>query len=339
MEERQTPKCFRQIGQGAEREHIYIEDYVKSYFTRECEERLDDGCVLALFGTAQRRGKVREWYIEGAGRLPVGMNSIYPGVEEEVRRGILELHEQHFSEMQFVGWFFRMPAVLPDEESLYETLSREWFPEQELCFLTYRLFDGLLHVYMVQRDAFFELPGYYIYYEKNVPMQDYMVEQQENAARRERPREAAVEAIRARFREEEAKELEANAGGQASAQRKKNSERVSRWQKKAAEKALQCQQEFSVQASRPQQESSEQVSQRHKAVEKPGRSLAVMEGRISEGDSGVAMSRRRWSRLSVATMITTLTFLALLATFLYLQYDNIDQVVEAVQTFAKSIGS
>lgn len=328
MGERQTPKCFRQIGQGAEREHIYIEDYVKSYLTQECEERLDDGCVLALFGTAQKRGTVREWYIEGAGRLPIGMNSIYPGVEEEVRRGILELHEQHFSEMQFVGWFFRMPAVLPDEESLYETLSREWFPEQELCFLTYRLFDGMLHVYMVQRDAFLELPGYYIYYEKNVPMQDYMVGQQENATRREHPRETAVEAIRARFREEDAQELEMNACGQVSAQWEENSERMSRWQKKTSD-----------QVSRRQKKSSEQVSQSHKAVEKFEQSLKAIEGRSSGGESGVSVNRRRWSRLSVATMITTLTFLVLLATFLYLQYDNIDQVVEAVQTFAKSIGS
>ncbi len=315
MEQRQTPKCFRQIGQGAEREHVYIEDYVKSYLTQECEERLDEGCVLALFGSKQKRGSVREWYIEGAGRLPIGMNNIYPGVEEDVRQGILELHEQHFSEMQFVGWFFRMPALLPEEDSLYETLSREWFPEQELCFLTYRLFDGMLHAYMVQQDAFFELSGYYIYYEKNMPMQDYMVEQHENAAQRERPKEAAVEAIRARFREDN-QIIEENAS----------------YRMPVSRKALGW-------GSRRQQDATKKAIQQNSLVQGQQEQQAICEDTFSRGESGEMAGRRRWSSLSVATLITTLTFLMLLATFLYLQYDNIDQVVEAVQTFAKSIGS
>ncbi len=273
MNQRQTPKCFRQVGRGPETEHLYIEDYAKSYLAKESGEDTEDCCVIALYGIVQNSGEVREWYIEGAARLEIHMEDISAGAAQQLREEMEDVRKHYFPSMKELGWFFRMSATLSEEELLYATLSREWFPNQEVCFLTYRLFDGMLHAYLASRDAFEELSGYYIYYEKNVPMQEYLVEHR--IERKKQPEECSVAAIRARFREDSRKEEKVPT---AIPQEKKP---LFPWRKKP--------------------------------------------------------TKSKRSRLSIVTKLSVLTFLTLLLTFLCLQHNNMDEVAEAVQAFAKII--
>ncbi len=325
MEDRQTPKCFRQIGQSAEEERIYIEDYVKSYLHNISETQMEEGCIVALYGTWQRKGPSREWYLEGAARLSVGMNRLYPGVEEAICEEIEAQRQKYFEELRFVGWFFLMPAVLSEENVLYETLSREWFPGQDICFVSYQMFDALLHAYVMHDNTFEEQPGYYVYYEKNTPMQEYMIATQSHERSREQLRETAVEAIRARFREAEAEDSRSRS---LETRGFRLPERHGK--KKPKEAAIAERAEVCV-----AERTKEAVSLRERGL------IEAVEQESEKKAAGLTKRmharRKRASKLSTATTIATLTFIALLATFLYLQHDNMDQVAEAMQAFARSI--
>ncbi len=260
MEERHTPVCFRQIGRSSDREHVYVEDYVKSYLEHLSESYTEEGCIFAVYGQERVVGGVREWYVDGASAMSLTMGDLGVVSKESVQREVEDYREQYFPEMHFLGWFFCMPAMLAEECTLYEAISKEWSPGRDICFLTCPIYDRQLHIYLVREGEVGELPGFYIYYEKNTAMQEYMVEQREKMVTEEaeivlRDRETSVEAIRAKFREER----------------------------------------------------------------KPRR------------------IRPRMSRLTLATVIMTATFLVLLGTFVFLQHDDIDQVVAAVQEFTKNI--
>ncbi len=337
MEDRQTPKCFRQIGQSADAERVYIEDYVKSYLHNISETQMEEGCIVALYGVWQRQGASREWYLEGAARLSVGMNRLYPGVEETICEEIEAQRKKYFEELQFVGWFFLMPAVLSEENVLYETLSREWFPGQDICFVSYQMFDALLHAYVMHDNTFEEQPGYYVYYEKNTPMQEYMIATQNHERSREQLRETAVEAIRARFREAEAEDsccrsVEARWFRLPERQGKKKQNEAASQRHKKDEKLLPEHKPAKTEVDgRELSETMPQESEQKETIQrKQGKKVSALTKRV-------LARRKRVSKLSTATTIATLTFIALLATFLYLQHDNMDQVAEAMQAFAKSI--
>lgn len=308
MEDRQTPKCFRQIGQSAEGERIYIEDYVKSYLHNISETQMEEGCIVALYGAWQRKGSSREWYLEGAARLSVGMNRLYPGVEESICEEIESQRQKYFEALQFVGWFFLMPAMLSEENVLYETLSREWFPGRDICFVSYQMFDAMLHAYVMSDNVFEEQPGYYVYYEKNTPMQEYMIATQDNERAREQVRESAVEAIRARFREADVESSRPNI----------EMRRLALPRRKEKPKANDM--------AKPDVTKKAENMMKQEEVQDSNAAKKQLFAR-----------RRKASKLSTATALATITFIALLATFLYLQHDNMDQVAEAMQAFAKSI--
>lgn len=194
-----TPKCFKQIGRPDARDHIFMEDYVKSYLEHVGEACVEEGCILAIYGTLRYVGDVREWYLDGAAVLSVTMEDILPDSKQAIRAEIEQIREKYFPEWELCGWLFALPQFLSGETILYEELTRAWFAQQELVFVTYHMFEKELICQLYNGDYLEGLRGYYVYYDKNARMQEYMVEHQW-AIQREMPKDRTAEAISLRFR-------------------------------------------------------------------------------------------------------------------------------------------
>ncbi|MGN0354159.1 MAG: LysM peptidoglycan-binding domain-containing protein [Muricoprocola sp.] len=168
------PKNIRQIGDGGGERKIYIEDYVMTYLQQLGDEN-SQGMAL-LLGTVKEKNLFPYIFIDSA--LEVSHFHQSEEEKEEVRRKI----SKYFGSKNIVGWFIsakESPFTL-NQELL--DIYREEFAGENQVLIAYDKVEEESYVFMMEEEAPVEQPGYYIYFEKNVPMQNYMVENNKGKA-------------------------------------------------------------------------------------------------------------------------------------------------------------
>jgi nucleoid-associated protein YgaU len=160
-EKRDFPKNIRQVGEAVKDQRIYLEDYAIAYL------RQVKGAVL-LGETVRIRG-TRCYFISGAIEVPDG------NFEEENWNYVLEEAKKAFEGLEVIGWFLKaeeIPEELNEEDM---QVYREHFPGQEAILVVYNELEKEEGVYLTLDGFLRRQAGYYIYYEKNPYMQDYLV--------------------------------------------------------------------------------------------------------------------------------------------------------------------
>ena len=168
------PKNIRQIGDGGGERKIYIEDYVMTYLQQLGDEN-NQGMAL-LLGTVKEKNLFPYIFIDSA--LEVDHFHQSEEEKEEVRRRI----SKFFGSKNIVGWFIcaqESPFTL-NQELL--DIYREEFARENQVLVVYDKAEEECFVFLMEEEAPVEQPGYYIYFEKNVPMQNYMVENNKGKA-------------------------------------------------------------------------------------------------------------------------------------------------------------
>lgn len=197
---KQPPSCFRQVGHPNDDEHIFVEDYVSSYLMHLGEESVESGCLLAVFGETNCVDGCRQWYLNGAAKAELAEKYLTPDGGEAVNEEIRRLQREHFPDLQFLGWMLQLPAFLLGGELEYEKLGKCWFGERELCMVTYNVYEQNLD-FCIRARRRKPINGYYVFYERNFPMQEYMVDHHWEC-KEPNVGDRTAEAIRTRFREE-----------------------------------------------------------------------------------------------------------------------------------------
>lgn len=166
-QEWKLPKNVRQVGEGSGEKKIYVEDYVITYLNHLVEKEMPGKAILL--------GEVREMhqcsYIFAQGAVEV--ESFY--MEENVRDEVREKIQKHFENKQVVGWFWpseESPFVMKKE--ILEIFERE-FPGDNQILLVKDIQEEENTVFLMEEGMAAEQPGYYIYYDKNAAMQEYML--------------------------------------------------------------------------------------------------------------------------------------------------------------------
>ena len=174
-----VPKNIRQVGDANGRERIYLEDYVETFLKKYFSA--SEGRVAILFGEFKWADGISYFFIRSAaaihGMEPAPDHLVFDdGVWTEVH----DVMEKYFRHQQILGWALSLPGY---EEDLNEqmikahldhfggndkTLFRVNGQEREESFYTYE--GGTLR----------STGGFYIYYEKNEPMQSYLIDQNQN---------------------------------------------------------------------------------------------------------------------------------------------------------------
>ena len=172
-EEWKLPKNVRQIGDGSGEKKIYVEDYVVTFLNR-LEEKGQKKAILL--------GEIRErnhcMYIFADGALEV--ESFY--MDEEAKEGILENMRTYFSGKRVVGWFLvseESPFVMKRE--IIDIFEKE-FPGEDQILLIKDPVEKETTVFMMEDGIPAEQPGYYIYYDKNPAMQEYLIAENRGAS-------------------------------------------------------------------------------------------------------------------------------------------------------------
>lgn len=175
------PNNIRQIGEIKTHLRIYIEDYAYTFLKKLSQTGKEEGETAVLFG--ERHWKCGEEYIfiKSALRIEdIKITEEQMVFTEKIWSWVYENGREYFPGQNVMGWFLHIPEynvqitelVRRTHEANFAGKDKVLFimdpAEQEEAFYTHENS-------MLQRQS-----GFYVYYEKNEPMQSYMIAYNKN---------------------------------------------------------------------------------------------------------------------------------------------------------------
>lgn len=170
------PKNVRQIGERDQIVKLYVEDYVNTYLKRLYPIGGQDLRVGLLLGEMRSQEGVPYLFADGAlemeGVAQDGEKVIFT---EEAWKRAYQTMEQMFPRRAVLGWFLcGAPGSALSPLNYWKQHGQYFSGKHQLMYLNSGL-EGEEAVYVASEDGFYKMRGYYIYYERNQMMQDYMV--------------------------------------------------------------------------------------------------------------------------------------------------------------------
>lgn len=190
------PKNIRQIGPGDQKRKIYAEDYVMTYIKQLSMKAATEYCYAVLLGQFITIENCRNIFISGAVEITefsMDENNIF---SNETWTGIYENIKKYFSDVEIVGWsVIRTGLPLTPSDRMKKT-HIDNFGGQGKTLLMYDSLEREEIFYVYEENGLKEQDGYYIYYEKNEEMQNYMVSQKDSPSEEAEYEDKATKEIR-----------------------------------------------------------------------------------------------------------------------------------------------
>lgn len=176
------PKNIRQIGETRGARKIYLEDYVYTFLKKVCQENGRAGRTAILFGQYKWSEGQDYLFIQSAMELEMEISAEHISFTDQVWSEVHDTAQKYFEGQDILGWFLCLPQ---NEFEITELITKTHLnhfagndkvlfmmepSEREEAFFSYE--GGSL-----RRES-----GFYIYYEKNEPMQEYMIAHGKNSS-------------------------------------------------------------------------------------------------------------------------------------------------------------
>lgn len=175
------PKNIRQIGQIGEKKKIYVEDYVITYLNRLSDKNMDILKVAILLGEVKNADHTY-LFINGAIEIKsrdFTLNHIY--FNDEIWSGVYEIIKEYFSGMNIVGWFLSVPGYPLELNDEIMRVHLNHFAGNNKVLMMSEPIEKEDAFFLFEKGSLTRQSGYYIYYEKNEAMQNYMIDRNEIA--------------------------------------------------------------------------------------------------------------------------------------------------------------
>lgn len=174
------PRNIRQIGQIRGNYRIYMEDYVYTFLGRlsaaACKDEEKKGSLAVFTGEMQWEDGTGYLFIKGA--LLAKCQDLTPehiDLSEEVWITIQDEQKQYFPEQDILGWYFTFPQMAVEITELLQKTHLQYFGGEKVLMLAEPT-EGEEAFFYYENGLMAKVKGYYIYYEKNAAMQEYMVQ-------------------------------------------------------------------------------------------------------------------------------------------------------------------
>ncbi len=169
------PKNKKQIGCIGKGDKIYIEDYAVTYLNQIARAYETKNGFAGLFGTCREVEGIKEYYIYAA-VYQEAANILEGGLPREAVQRIMRHRAEMFVEYFFLGW-----ALIIKEnsgimwESCYRSRLETLMGKPELL-MTLKCNTCEEHFYLYPTEMPKETEGYFIFYEKNDAMQNFLID-------------------------------------------------------------------------------------------------------------------------------------------------------------------
>lgn len=187
--QRRLPNNRRQIGQpGLDTPEVFIEDYAFS-FAKNLSERDYTGCVVGvLVGECIEGAQGDKLLVRGVLEARDVLRHDAICFTEDNWAGIYRDIRDYFPTMQIVGWFLGGPGFLLEDMERQKKIQEDNFGGGDKILLKMDSAEKEQKVFSYKEGELKELPGYYVYYERNAEMQNYMAGANRIVPRKEEPR-------------------------------------------------------------------------------------------------------------------------------------------------------
>ena len=169
------PKNKKQIGRIGKGDKIYIEDYAVTYLNQIARAPETKNGFAGLFGTCREVEGVKEYYIYAA-VYQEAENILEGGLPRDAVQKIIKQRAEMFVEYFFLGW-----ALIIKENSgtMWECCYRsrlETLMGKPELLMTLKCNTCEEHFYLYPTEMPRETEGYFIFYEKNDAMQNFLID-------------------------------------------------------------------------------------------------------------------------------------------------------------------
>lgn len=190
------PRNFRQIGTPEGEKHIFIEDYVYTYL-HPAFLGMNERRVCILVGRTETHGKNTNIYVNGAFELPeIAYCGTAPVFQEKIRTEICTLIKRYFDGSTLLGWFYDEKGAAPCLTPELERIMKNFFGGNNRLLLLSDSLEKEETLYIYEEGAVHKKEGYYIYYERNQAMQEYMIVSRKDTPQEVKPEEVRDEALK-----------------------------------------------------------------------------------------------------------------------------------------------
>ncbi len=168
------PKNVKQVGQAPAGQKVYLEDYVVTYLKQMLVEEKKMKTSI-LYGHKEIIEDELYWFVSGAIEAETDFFMEKTIINEETWQKVNALSGRYFENMTVLGWAMAGPEPEADlQEQILRTQKTYFRPDQKLFFV-YLTDEKQENLYLYEKGKMKLQSGYYIYYDKNECMQNYMV--------------------------------------------------------------------------------------------------------------------------------------------------------------------
>lgn len=205
------PNNIRQIGDCRGNRKIYIEDYVYTYLRKLSREHGQEGRAAVLLGKYNWADGNSYVFIRSAMEIrELGVCRERIGFTEDTWKEIHEEMHRYFETQDIVGWAVLMPEFEIEKNEAVRRVHLTHFAGNDKVLFAMEPQEQEEQFYTYENGGMVREPGFYVYYEKNEPMQNYMIEKNQNLSieQTEAAADRAVEGFRKTISEKKEEETE-----------------------------------------------------------------------------------------------------------------------------------
>lgn len=206
------PKNIRQIGSINDLSKvIYVEDYVMSYMNQLSIKEQSEYKVAILLGKyIYNNNEGKSIFIKGA--IEMKDVNIIDGdmFTDELWTNAYEKIKKYFSDVEIVGWAIVGLGIIINIEEQIKTLHKENFHGPDKILFKLDTTENEEDFCFFENNQMIKQNGYYIYYEKNEEMQNYMVAYNQEEKQHEEYNDITTKKIRNIIEEKENRKKDKN---------------------------------------------------------------------------------------------------------------------------------
>ena len=171
------PKNIRQIGKTQGQTKIYVEDYVITFINRLAQISPMEPKLAILLGYTVRKNDLDYVFIHGAIEAAgVNIQEDHIGFTSGIWSKIYEDIKTYFGDVKVAGWFLTRPGKSLKITEKIRKIHVDNFPGENKALFVIDPLDNDEAFYIYRQGELVLQEGYYIYYERNEEMQNYMIE-------------------------------------------------------------------------------------------------------------------------------------------------------------------
>ncbi len=165
------PKNIRQMGMPTDKQKVYIEDYVYTYLHSFLKEKYRDDTLRAavVLGEYYKEDEVTYTFVKGA------VACDFSQLHEEMSQELTQTIRNYFPGWDMLGWYVSSQGV----DAHIQSEIKHHYASCNVSGPQYLVYEDELErdiqVFAWEQNALHYLNGYYIYYEKNPRMQEFLI--------------------------------------------------------------------------------------------------------------------------------------------------------------------